>query len=170
MIAFGIIFSIAGAWTHVAAGSEDNCKPGHAFPNASSACLACHECRQENKCPCSSFSNGSESFFCYDSHAPDLLLGHDLHNEAMHCDALTKRTIQTCAQNAVQSSVVNPLRLYSMASSVLGDAPHKLFPWLAASVAVLLAALFFVIIKQTGTVASASKSPSQTLPIARGLE
>merc|ERR1712110_189232 len=96
---------------------NDKCKPRHPFKDAKSACAACQSCRSENKCPCSYFTEKSNTFFCFDQNAPDLLEGSDLHNKDMHCNALTDAEIHTCAENAVQTK--DSTKLYSPASNVL---------------------------------------------------
>jgi hypothetical protein len=93
------------------------CKPRQSFENAKSACAACQSCRSENKCPCSYFTEKSNTFFCFDQNAPDLLEGSDLHNKDMHCNVVTDAKIHTCVENAVQST--GSTKLYSPASSVL---------------------------------------------------
>eukprot|EP00747_Dinoflagellata_sp_TGD_P093475 gnl/TRDRNA2_/TRDRNA2_165777_c0_seq1.p2 gnl/TRDRNA2_/TRDRNA2_165777_c0~~gnl/TRDRNA2_/TRDRNA2_165777_c0_seq1.p2 ORF type:complete len:169 (-),score=30.84 gnl/TRDRNA2_/TRDRNA2_165777_c0_seq1:238-744(-) len=127
-------------WTLLVAAVDDKCSPMTPFESTKAACAACHTCREENKCPCSSFSEGDKHFFCYDPNAPDLLTGHDLHNHEMHCDALTKSTVQVCADNAVDDMSSEDTRLYSVQSSVVDHGGYKV-PFLApVSLAVLFVA------------------------------
>merc|ERR1719316_93159 len=119
----GILILMASCIQVVA--SNDQCEPRHVFKDAKSACVACHACRQKNKCPCSYFTDDSKSFFCFDSHAPDMPHGSDFHNEAMHCNALTKGDIHTCAENAVQKTEPDETRLYSTRSSMNAMPEHS---------------------------------------------
>lgn len=111
------VISCLAVVLQVAAATQDKCKPRHSFKDAKAACMACQLCRQWNKCPCSSYMEDGEAFFCFDSSSPDALQGDDLHRQDMHCDKLTKSAIQTCADNAVHGvqtlQTADESRLYS---------------------------------------------------------
>lgn len=137
------------SWIEILVASDDQCEPRYVFKDAKSACLACHDCRQKNKCPCSYFTDDSKSFFCFDSHAPDMPHGSDFHNEAMHCEVLTKGDIHACAMNAVQTTHTDETRLYSTRSNMNAepegiDRKSSIAPAAAASFLVLLSAVLGV--------------------------
>lgn len=97
------IFQLAFAAEDIV--KKDICKPNYAFTDAKAACAACQDCRDWNKCPCTSFSKDGQSFFCFDSFAPDMLWGKDLHKYEMHCDVLTSGATQQCAENMVANAM-----------------------------------------------------------------
>lgn len=72
------------------------------------------------------------AFFCFDSSAPDALKGDDLHRKEMHCDKLTKSTIQACAGNAVHGLQTADTRLYSAETPPAQSSTNQL-AWAAAA-------------------------------------
>lgn len=98
-----------------------------------------------------------------------MMVGHDLHNEAMHCDVLTKSAIQTCAENAVQASVANATQLYGCGQCDIARTSVASFSWLAALVALLFFVLRFVVFGRPLFPKSAIEK-QQTIPMACGLE